>query len=164
MDIHVSVCPICREDLRSFLTFRKQIEPELLVRYGPGTKKAPHREIELSNWRRRFAWKPAYAAAAVNLIGIAVAITVLVLRHRMNGSEAWKTTTQQTSPEPTPNSERARATLSPVRSPLGAESASNGPTPTTTPSPKGAVNKSCAADNDRGRDGFRRSSEPRIPL
>src|SRR5260370_36767986 len=35
IDIHLSTCATCREDVRSFLAFREQTEPELRVRYGP---------------------------------------------------------------------------------------------------------------------------------
>jgi len=138
IDIHLAACESCREDVRSFLAFRKEIEPELHVRYGPGTRNPPQREVEPSSRRRRFAWKPAYAAAAVILIGIVLAIAVFVLKHRMNTLEALKTPT----PEPTPSSQKAPTTPSPVSSPPGTESASNGPTPSAAPSPKGTVSNS----------------------
>src|SRR5437870_1570545 len=35
IDIHLSTCATCREDVSSFLAFRDQIEPELRVRYEP---------------------------------------------------------------------------------------------------------------------------------
>jgi hypothetical protein len=147
IDIHLKMCATCREDVRSFLAFHKELEPQLLVRYGPRTPKPPQREAELSSWHRRLAWKPAYAAAAIILVGIALAIAVLVLKHRMNGLETSIIPTPQTSPAPTPNGERARTPPSPLSSHPGTESASNGPTPTTAPSPKGTVNNSSVPIN-----------------
>ncbi len=72
IDIHLSTCATCREDLRSFLAFSQQIEPELRVRYGPSAKEPKPRPVSLASWWRGLTWKPAYAAAVV-LIGIALA-------------------------------------------------------------------------------------------
>jgi len=75
-DIHLKVCVRCRKDINSFIDFRRQIEPELKVRYGPG---APSSAAEgIRSWRKglRVAWKPAYAAAALAVFGVAVAAAI----------------------------------------------------------------------------------------
>ena len=58
IDIHLSTCATCREDVRSFLAFREQIEPELRVRYGPAAKAPPTatiapRCVAPHSWRLR---------------------------------------------------------------------------------------------------------------
>jgi hypothetical protein len=94
IDLHFNTCATCREDARSFLAFRDQIEPELQVRYGPVSQEPQSLEAPLWTWWRRLAWKPAYAAAFV-LIGIGLVIAVLVLKRRAANLEARQTSPSQ---------------------------------------------------------------------
>jgi hypothetical protein len=75
-DIHLRVCVRCRKDLKSLVDFRRQIEPELKVRYGPGARSGAA-ELIGSWWRGlRVAWEPAYTAATLSVIGVAVAAAI----------------------------------------------------------------------------------------
>ena len=86
IDIHLNTCATCREDVRSFLAFRQEIEPELRVRYGPVAPS--RREAPLWSWWRGLAWKPVYAAAVV-VIGIAIVIgAALLLKRRAENLQA----------------------------------------------------------------------------
>src|ERR1051326_263483 len=64
INIHLSTCETCREDLRSFLAFRDATAREMNVSYGPtyyrtsdATPGAP--------WWQRLQRKPVYAVAAI---------------------------------------------------------------------------------------------------
>lgn len=75
-DIHLKVCARCREDLNSFVDFRRQIEPELKVRYGPDTRSSIA-EWFGSWWKGlSVAWEPAYTAATLVIIGFAIAAAI----------------------------------------------------------------------------------------
>src|SRR5262249_32817357 len=70
------VCVRCRKDLNSFVDFRRQIEPELKVRYGPGARLSAAERIG-SWWKGlRVAWEPAYTATTLAIIGVAVAAAI----------------------------------------------------------------------------------------
>ena len=71
IDIHLSICTTCKEDVRSFLAFRQQIEPELSVRYGTGTEERVRPNRQPLSWRRGLARKSAYATAAIVFIASA---------------------------------------------------------------------------------------------
>src|SRR6266851_3555010 len=105
IDIHLSSCATCREDVRSFLAFREQIEPELRVRYGPAVKEPKPSAVSIWNWRRGLASKPA-SVAAILLVGVGLIIAVLVLKRKAN-LEAQRTTpsqinTRSVGPTPAP--------------------------------------------------------------
>jgi Putative zinc-finger len=88
IELHLKNCAPCEEDVRSFLAFREQIEPEMEVSYGPirrqpASKPLPSRPI---NWWRGLAWKRAYATAVI-LIGIAIIIGAALLLNRRTANE-----------------------------------------------------------------------------
>jgi len=61
IDLHLKICALCEEDIRSFLAFREQIEPEMNVSYAPIILR-PAREMLSSSridWWRVLAWKAA---------------------------------------------------------------------------------------------------------
>ncbi len=108
IDIHLSSCATCREDVRSFLAFREQIEPELRVRYGPAVKEPKPSAVSIWNWRRGLASKPA-SVAAILLVGVGLIIAVLVLKRNAN-LEAQRTppsqiNTRGVGPTPTPENQ-----------------------------------------------------------
>jgi hypothetical protein len=124
IDIHLSTCATCREDVRSFVAFREQIEPELRVRYGPAAKEPKPSPVSLWNWPRGLAWKPA-SVAAVLLIGIGLIIAMLVLKRRAADLEAQRTppsqiNTREVGPTPTPENQTAKNVL-PTPSPVPSE-------------------------------------------
>lgn len=105
IDTHLNNCAACREDVRSFIAFRDQLEPELSVSYGPAKPKPRIKRATWSNRWRSFAWSPAYAAALV-LIIIGLVTVVVVLKRRSGTLEASRTELPQINPtmSPTPHS------------------------------------------------------------
>jgi hypothetical protein len=136
IDIHLVTCATCREDVRSFLAFRQEIEPELAVRYGHGMQSPPPGPVRQWNWWQGIVRRPVYATAVLVLIAVALAIAVMVLRNRTSVFEAWKGPQPQTSPKPSPKGDGAETATSPTTTPPNNESASTSPKPTTEPSPK----------------------------
>ena len=116
IDVHLKVCPSCREDVRSFLAFREQIAPELENSYAPaGPLPARTRSLSISTLWHSLALKPIYAAAVV-IIGIAIVIgAALLLKRRAENLEAKQVPTPQSSPGPA--SDRAVNLLSPQPTP-----------------------------------------------
>ncbi|PYS25454.1 MAG: hypothetical protein DMF72_01645 [Acidobacteria bacterium] len=131
IDTHLSTCTECREDVRSFLAFAKQIEPELRVRYSPAARESRPQTSFWPNWLSGLSWNPVYAAAVV-LIGIALVIGVALLLKRRGGNLEAKQTSPQVNvgaPTPTPENQAARNLL-PTPAPLPSEQL-----PRTAPSP-----------------------------
>jgi predicted anti-sigma-YlaC factor YlaD len=119
IDTHLKACATCREDFRSFLAFKNQLEPELRVRYGPTAAPPPRKKAFWADWWRGLAWNPAYAAAVV-LIGIALVVgAVLLLKRRAGSLEAKKTQPSQgvigsASQAPTPDNQAVSVQPTPV--------------------------------------------------
>jgi hypothetical protein len=145
IDIHLSTCSTCREDIRSFLAFREQIKPELQVRYGPATKEPKPRRVSLWNWRRGLAFKPAYIVAII-LIGVGLMIALLYIRRTTGSLEVRQTSPTQVNtgvrPTPTPDNQAANNVL-PTPAPVPSEQF-----PLRAPSPPLAV---------KNRERFKRS-------
>lgn len=116
IDIHCAICESCREDVRKFLAFCKEIEPELHVRYGPQRQKPQPMKTEGVSWLRPFPWKPAYAAAFL-LLGIAIVVAVLVIKRRAANFEAGHQPSQNNNvaivPVPTTKENGARQNAPP---------------------------------------------------
>jgi hypothetical protein len=110
IDIHLSVCGTCREDVRSFLEFRKKTAPEMEVSYG-AVRREPVRPARVSWWP--LPWEPVYAVATILFIVLATVIVVTVLRRRTESLEAQKNKPTQinvaTSPAPSTNINSASA-------------------------------------------------------
>jgi hypothetical protein len=101
IDLHLKICAPCEEDIRSFLAFREQIEPEMNVSYGPITRQPARETLSSSriNWWRGLAWKPAYAVAII-LIGIAIIIgAALLLNRRAANQQVQHLPTPSISPD-----------------------------------------------------------------
>lgn len=87
INIHLSTCETCREDVRSFLTFRDVTAGEMNVSYGPTY-------YELSDdrpgapWWQQLQRKPVYAVAAIVLLAVAVLIGVIALSRSSEPLEA----------------------------------------------------------------------------
>jgi hypothetical protein len=110
IEVHTTVCETCREDINSFLAFRKRCAREMEVSYGP-TAHAPTQDgISWFPSRRSFGWKPAYAIATVVLVAVAILIVAMVLQRRSQLLEAKKNEPPQINalPSPTPTSGLAR--------------------------------------------------------
>lgn len=139
IDAHLETCPPCREDVRSFLAFRQEIEPELGVRYGPRMQSPLQSPVRQWNWWKGIVRRPVYATAVLVLIAVALAIGVIVFRNRTSVFEAWKGPRPQMSPKSTPSAGGVVTAASPTITPPNNESASTSPTPTIEPSPKRSI-------------------------
>src|ERR1044072_9221836 len=90
IDIHLSTCESCREDVRSFLAFREATAGEMNVAYG-ATHYEPNGERGVAPWRwQRLPRRPVYAVAAIVLVAVAVLIGVIALSRRSGPLEANK--------------------------------------------------------------------------
>ncbi|HYN25450.1 MAG TPA: hypothetical protein VES69_10450 [Pyrinomonadaceae bacterium] len=116
IDTHVNICVTCREDVRSFLAFRDQIEPELRVHYGPTAQEPPREGFSWWTGWLGLSWKPIYAAAIV-LMGIGLIIGGLFLKWRSDNFEARQTPTPNVNLDapqtPTPDNRAANAVSPP---------------------------------------------------
>jgi hypothetical protein len=103
IDVHMKVCPSCREDVRSFLAFREQIAPEMKVSYAPVEQESASERLSWTIWWGGLAWKPVYSAAAV-ILGIALVIgAALLLNRRADNQQAQQVPAPQATPGSTPN-------------------------------------------------------------
>ena len=90
INIHLSTCESCREDIRSFLAFREATAGEMNVSYGP-TYYETNDAIRAAPWRwQRLQIRPIYAVAAIVLVAVAVLIGVIALSRRSGRLEAHK--------------------------------------------------------------------------
>jgi hypothetical protein len=88
IDIHISICKSCREDVRSFLGFREATAGEMNVAYGP-TYYEPNGDIQVAPWWwQRLPRRSVYAVAAIVLVAVAVLIGVIALSRRSGPLEA----------------------------------------------------------------------------
>lgn len=113
IDIHLTVCASCKEDVRSFLAFREQIAPEMEVTYSP-FEREPTRQPYWVSWWRGLVWKPVYAAAIV-VIGVAILIgAVLFLNRRTEKQQAQQGPTPQVGPDSSPDNRAANVPSPPA--------------------------------------------------
>jgi hypothetical protein len=89
INIHLSACESCREDVRSFLAFREAAAGEMNVSYGPNYYE-PIDAIRGAPWWQRLQRRPVYAVAAIVLVAVAVFIGVIALSRRSGPLEANK--------------------------------------------------------------------------
>lgn len=132
VDVHLKVCESCREDIRSFLEIREQIEKEDESSFAPIAPDAA-RELPWLAWWRGLAWKPIYATAIV-LIGMALVIGVtLFLKRRAANLEAKQTqpNVKIGAPTQTPTPENHAVAVQPTPAPVPSEQL-----PRNAPSPQ----------------------------
>lgn len=81
VELHLKRCSDCRGDLAGLIAFRREIEPELKVRYGPEQQSGatPGWLLSLWNWPSS-AWKPAYTLATLIIIGFAIVAVVFLIK------------------------------------------------------------------------------------
>ena len=90
INIHLSTCESCREDVRSFLAFRDATAGEMKVSFGCTHFDASD-HIRAAPWRwQRLSRRPVYAVAAIVLVAVAVLIGVIALFRRSGPLEANK--------------------------------------------------------------------------
>ena len=103
INIHLSTCESCREDVRSFLAFRDATAGEMKVSYGP-THYEPYDDMRGAPWAwQRLPGRPVYAVAAIVLVAVAILIGVIALSRRAGSLEAHKQeqTTRDSERSPT---------------------------------------------------------------
>lgn len=89
LDLHLSACASCREDVRSLREFRRQIAPEMNVSYAPVEHAATRKKVHLGMSWFGWQWKPAYAAAAVvALITVVLVATISLSMRRADEQRA----------------------------------------------------------------------------
>jgi hypothetical protein len=81
INIHLSTCESCREDVRSFLAFREATAGEINVSYGP-TYYDLNDAIRGAPWWQHLQRRPVSAVAVIVLVTIAVLIGVIALSRR----------------------------------------------------------------------------------
>ena len=89
VNIHLSTCERCREDLRSFLTIRESTAGEMNVSYGP-THYELRDDVRGTSWWQRFQTRPVYAVAAIVLVAIAILVGMMAFSRRSGPLEAHK--------------------------------------------------------------------------
>lgn len=89
INIHLSTCESCREDVRSFLAFRDATAGEMNVTYGP-TSYERSDDIPRAPWWQQLQRRPVYAVAAIVLLAVAVLIGVIALFKRSEPLKANK--------------------------------------------------------------------------
>lgn len=107
--IHLKTCETCREDVRSFLAFRKASAGEMNVSYGRPDYESIQNLAPAAPWWRGLT-RPSYAIAAVVLLAIAVLIGAIALNKRSGPLEASNKDQGNTGTERNPD-------VSPSRSP-----------------------------------------------
>jgi len=90
INIHLSTCKSCREDVRSFLAFREATAREMNVSYGAAYYEPNDAIRRPPWWSQRLQIRPIYAVAAIVLVVVAVLIGVIALSRRSGGLEANK--------------------------------------------------------------------------
>ncbi len=90
INIHLSTCGSCREDVRSFLAFREATAGEMKVSYRP-THYESHDDMRGAPWVwQRLQIRPVYAVAAIVLVAVAILIGVIALSKRSGPVQANK--------------------------------------------------------------------------
>lgn len=106
-NLHIKICATCREDMRSFLDFRKQITPELSVSYGAAIE-IKQQKVSPFGWWRGWSWQLRYAAV-IALVAVVVA-SLALWKYRANTLEARRNT-PTTEPK---NHDQLSAPASPI--------------------------------------------------
>jgi hypothetical protein len=89
LELHLSACASCREDVRSLREFRQQIAPEMNVSYAPVEQTTTRKKVHLGAGWFGWQWKPAYAVAAVvALIAVALVATISLSGRRADEQRA----------------------------------------------------------------------------
>jgi hypothetical protein len=107
--IHLKTCETCREDVRSFLAFRKASAGEMNVSYARPDYESIQKLVPAAPWWRGLR-RPSYAIATIVLLAIALLIGVIALNKRSGPLEASNKDQANTGAE-------RNADVSPSRSP-----------------------------------------------
>lgn len=86
--IHLKTCETCREDVRSFLAFRKTSAGEINVSYARPDYASTQNLVPAAPWWRGLVTRPSYAVAAVVLLALALLAGVIALNRKSGPLEA----------------------------------------------------------------------------
>ena len=86
--IHLKTCETCREDVRSFLAFRKASAGEMNVSYARPDYASTQKLGPAAPWWRGLVTRPSYAIAAVVLLVLALLAGMIALNRRTGPLEA----------------------------------------------------------------------------
>jgi hypothetical protein len=90
IDTHLSTCESCREDVRSFRSFREATAGEMNLSYSP-TYYEPSDDLRAAPWWwERLPRRPVYTVAAIVLVAVAVLIGVMALSRKSGPLQANK--------------------------------------------------------------------------
>jgi hypothetical protein len=101
VNIHLRACERCREDVRSFMEFRRQIESAINI--SPATRQPVKWTKKLSRWlyRPKAQLKPLYAATIIVVLGLAL-LAFFLLRDDGNKNQRALTTPSPETITPSP--------------------------------------------------------------
>jgi len=88
INIHLKTCETCREDVRSFLAFRKASAGEMNVSYARPNYESTQNLVPAPRWWRGLLTRPSYAVAAVVLLVLALLVGVIALNRKSGPLEA----------------------------------------------------------------------------
>ena len=88
INIHLKTCEMCREDVRSFLAFRKASAGEMNVSYARPDYASTQNLVPAAPWWRGLLTRPSYAIAAVVLLVLALLAGMIALNRRTGPLEA----------------------------------------------------------------------------
>lgn len=101
--IHLQSCARCHSDVRSFLEYRRESKPEMLVRYAPEEGRKTAGKL-LDWWRWPWThWKPVYAAAMLAVFGTAIIVTIFLWREKTGDQQMQRTVAQPADASPKPS-------------------------------------------------------------
>jgi predicted anti-sigma-YlaC factor YlaD len=104
VNIHLRACERCREDVRSFLSFRRQIESAINISPAPG--QAVRWTEKLSGWlyRHKAQLRPLYAGTIIVAIGLALLAFFLLRDYGKKDQRALTIPSPETiTPSPQPS-------------------------------------------------------------
>ena len=88
INIHLKTCETCREDVRSFLAFRKTSAGEINVSYARPNYESTQNLVPAGSWWRGLLTRPSYAVAAVVLLALALLAGMIALTRKSGPLEA----------------------------------------------------------------------------
>ena len=101
--IHLKTCETCREDVRSFLAFRKTSAGEMNVSYARPDYASTQNLVPAAPWWRGLLTKPSYAIAAVVLLVVALLAGMIALNRSAGSLEANNSEQVNTGTERNPD-------------------------------------------------------------
>lgn len=110
--IHLKTCETCREDVRSFLAFRKASAGEINVSYARPDYASTQTLVPALPWWRGLVTRPSYAIAAVVLLVLALLAGMLALNRRTSPLEANNNRQVNTESNPDASPSQSSETVS----------------------------------------------------